>query len=391
MVLRGFVDEISTNRVRGWALEDADLRRPINVDLLVNGIQYASPRADLLREDLQRELGYGHHAFEFIFNPPLPLVRDHHVQIRFGGTNQLVPNGERVLSGMTIGSERLLQPILVTAPGRAGSTILMKRLAAHPLVSVANLYPFETELLKYYGHAFGILTAPGDHGRSGKPESFVENQRFLGANPYNVVSFGKAFKDAAKFEMFYQSTLPHELVPAFRAVLNKFYLTVAEDQNKPTPLYFAEKCQLAGMARWFARALFSGTREIVLIRDLRDTLCSYKAFWSHSTEEAIRLLRESGNTLMRIRNEQRADVLFVRYEDMIEQETEILQRVAAFVGIREFAPPDAEAEQELFADHGTSKSPIASIGRWKRELSVEDVRTCTREFAPYLEAFDYET
>ena len=388
MVLRGFVDEITTASVHGWALDEADLRRPINVDLLVNGVQYASPRADLLREDLQRDLGYGHHAFAFEFNPPLPLFRDHHVQIRFSGTDELVPNGEHVLRGIDIASERLLQPILVTAPGRAGSTILMKRLASHLSVSVANQYPFETELLKYYGHAFAIMTAPGDHDRSGKPESFVDNKRFLGANPYNVASFSEAFTNAARFQSFYQSDVPRELAPAFRTIINKFYLGLAADQNKEAATFFAEKCQLAGMARWLGRNLFSGLREIVLIRDLRDTLCSYKAFWSHTTTDAMRLLRESGDALIRIRKEQRSDVLFVRYEDMVEQEPETLQRIAEFIGIRDFTLLDAE--QELFQEHGTSKSPIASIGRWKRELSIEDVRNCVREFGAILETFGYE-
>jgi hypothetical protein len=191
-------------------LEDADLRRPVNVDVFVSGIKYASPRADILREDLQREVGYGHHAFAFEFNPPLPLIRDHHVVVRYGGTDQKVPNGEHILRALVLEQERLLQPILVTAAGRGGSTILMKKLAAHPAVSVANLYPFETELLKYYSHAFRVLTSLGDHDRSGKPESFVDNHRFLGANPYNVASFAKAFRDRSQFDAIYQSVVPRE-------------------------------------------------------------------------------------------------------------------------------------------------------------------------------------
>jgi hypothetical protein len=389
-MLRGYVDIINATRISGWALEDTDFRRPINVDVVVNGIKHASPRADILREDLQREVGYGHHAFAFEFNPPLPLIRDHHVVVRYSGTDQKVPNGEQTLEAIALEQERLLQPVLVTAAGRGGSTILMKKLAAHPAVSVANLYPFETELLKYYSHAFRILTAPGDHERSGKPESFVDNHRFLGANPYNMASFAKAFRDPSRFESIYQSVVPRETAVAFRFIINAFYVSVAADQAKPGALFFAEKCQLAGFARWFARSLFSNTREIVLIRDARDTVCSYRAFWSQPTAEAIRLLKLSCEALMAVRNEQRSDTLFVRYEDMIEQETDSLQRVASFAGIRDFAPADAEAEQSLFREHGTSKSPDASIGRWKRDLSADEVKACVREFTPYLEMFGYD-
>lgn len=389
-MLRGYVDVISPARVHGWALEDADLRRPLNVDVFVNGIKYGSPRADILREDLQREVGYGQHAFVYEFNPPLPTIRDHHVVVRYGGTDQIVPNGELTMRAAPLQQERLLQPILVTAAGRGGSTILMKKLAAHPSVSVANLYPFETELLKYYSHAFRILTSPGDHERSGKPESFVDNHRFLGANPYYLGAFAKAFKDVSKFEAVYQSVAPRETAAAFRSIINAFYVNAAADQAKSGPLFFAEKCQLAGLARWFARSLFSNTREIVLIRDARDTVCSYRAFWSKSTTEAVRLLRLSCDALMAVYDEQKPDTLFVRYEDLVERETESLQRVAAFAGICDFAPADEEAERALFREHGTSKSPDASIGRWKRDLSAEEAAACLREFRPYLEMFSYE-
>jgi hypothetical protein len=389
-MLRGYVDIISPTRIHGWALEDSNLRRPLNVDVFVNGIKYASPRADILREDLQREVGYGQHAFAFDFNPPLPTIRDHHVVVRYGGTEQVVPNGEQTLRAVALEQEKLLQPIIVTAAGRGGSTILMKKLATHPSVSVADLYPFETELLKYYSHAFSILTAPGDHERSGKPESFVDNHRFLGANPYFLGSFARAFRDTSRFDAIYRSVAPREIAGAFRSIINAFYLSSAADQDKPGPLFFAEKCQLAGLARWFARSLFSNTREIVLIRDARDTVCSYRSFWSQPTTEAIRLVQLSCQALMAVHDERRSDTLLVRYEDLIERETASLQRVAAFAGIRDFAPADAEAEQALFREHGTSKSPDASIGRWKRDLSADDVAACLEEFTPYLQMFGYE-
>ena len=141
--------------------------------------------------------------------------------------------------------------------------------------------------------------------------------------------------------------------------------------------YFAEKCQLAGLARWFARALFSNTREIVLIRDARDTVCSYRSFWSQPTTEAIRLLRLSCDALMAVHNEQRPDTLFVRYEDMVARETESLATGRQLSrGSAISRPPDSDAEQALFREHGTSKSPDSfdralearSVGRGSKSL-----------------------
>ena len=102
------------------------------------------------------------------------------------------------------------------------------------------------------------------------------------------------------------------------------------------------------------------------------------------------MLRLSCEALMAVHNEQQPDTLFVRYEDMIARETESLQRVATFAGIRDFAAADAVAEQALFREHGTSKSPDSSIGRWKRDLSADEVKACMREFTPYLEMFGYD-
>jgi hypothetical protein len=43
----------------------------------------------------------------------------------------------------------------------------------------------------------------------------------------------------------------------------------------------------------------------------------------------------------------------------------------------------------LFGSHATSRSPAESIGRWRRELSREQLERC-RPLAPFLEDFGYE-
>jgi hypothetical protein len=391
-MLRGYVDEIYATRVTGWAMEEADPQRTLRVDIEVDGVCVASPLADRLRPDLEKNFGNGHHGFAYEFNTPLPVVRDHHVRILFSGTEQIVSMGERHLKAVTIppAPPGSLLPILVSASGRAGSTILMQRLARHPAISVANLYPYETELLKYYGHAFSVLSSIGDHAQSGQPDTFINNFRFVGANPYFIPSFAHAFTDRQRFSGFYEDVAPRALARTFRDLVTAFYDSAAADAGKTGAVYFAEKSHLAGTARMFSRNIYGAVKEIVLVRDLRDTLCSFRSFWSQPQAEAMRLLAISYTAIMNVFREGRSDVMFVKYEDLVANEQATLAAIAAFLGIAAFPPVDPETDKALFDRHATSASPAASIGRWKRDLSAAEIALTTEKFAPLLRAFGYE-
>jgi hypothetical protein len=390
LTLRGHVDEIYTSRVTGWALDDSDPRKSLRVDVEVNGRCFGSPAADRPRPDVEKAYGGGDHGFVYEFDPPLPIVRESHVRVLFNGTQQVLPKGERLLSAVSIEPGGRLAPILISASGRAGSTVLMQKLAAHPAISVANLYPFETELLKYYSHAFTVLSSFGDHEKSGRPESFIDNHRFLGANPFFMRPFQNAFKDQQRFSRFYQDFVPRELARSFRDIVAGYYLSLAEDAGKTKVSYFAEKNQLAGNARWFARNVFGTVREIVLIRDLRDTRCSFRSFWSKPAAEAMRLLMLSYNAIMAVQEEGRSDVLFIKYEDLMLHEKATMRTVAAFLDVGEFPHEDLTAQAALFERHATSKSPTSSIGRWKQDLSADEIKQTTQTFEPFLRAFGYE-
>jgi len=391
-MLRGHVDEISTNRVAGWAFDDADLRVPLTVDIEVDGRVVASPVADGMRADLEKMFGDGRHGFSLEFQRPLAVVQDHIIRVYFGGTQQLIENGERALTAISIKPEPVMRPILVSTSGRTGSTVLLSRLSSHPAITIGNFYPFEIEHLKYFGHAFSVLTSLGDHDKSGSPDNFIDNARFVGASPYFTPPFAEAFKDRSQHRMFYGEFVPKELAHAFRNIIAEFYRRTADDADKAGAVYFAERAHLAGATRWFARNLFGPVREIVLVRDLRDTLCSFRSFWPNQTVmESMRLLAISYRTIMEVHHEARADVMLVRYEDLILEEAATLRRIVGFLGLPDLPPEDAEASRALFAKHGTAGSPAASIGRWKRDLPIEAIREATDTFGPFLEAFGYET
>ena len=55
-----------------------------------------------------------------------------------------------------------MQPIMVTSPGRSGSTWLMRMLAEHPDIIVHERFPYETYVCSYWMHFIHVLAAPAD-------------------------------------------------------------------------------------------------------------------------------------------------------------------------------------------------------------------------------------
>ena len=67
-----------------------------------------------------------------------------------------------------------MQPIMVTSPGRSGSTLLMRMLAEHPDIIVHERFPYETNVFSYWMHFMHVLAAPADTSRV---ESVLEGSK----------------------------------------------------------------------------------------------------------------------------------------------------------------------------------------------------------------------
>src|SRR5208283_5118771 len=128
-MLTGHVDVIERGFVAGWAADDQQPAVPVSVCVFVNGQRYAQLRCDLNRPDLAKTdwSGATRHGFRFDFDPPLPSRLDLRISVRFATTGTIVPSGERALPSDN--SEAQLKPILITAPGRSGTTMLMEHLS----------------------------------------------------------------------------------------------------------------------------------------------------------------------------------------------------------------------------------------------------------------------
>jgi hypothetical protein len=397
MPLTGRVDWMTRHGMTGWAADsDADGEAD-SIPLLVNvnGDVRAQVMADRVRsratpaavaEPVRR-------TFEYVFDPPLSVFQPHAVEVRFATTGKLLHRGSKTFQSMQGRIKRPpapLMPLLVTALGRSGTTLLMHKLSEQPQIVVAPRYPYEIKLLAYYSVAFRTLVANGDNKNStdaGKMTS-PKQRFFVGYNPFNIPNLYNTARDPAQIETFFEESVPAALASTFRDLVQEYYTILQTDQGKTEARYFAEKSVLHEVARRGPDVLFGSHAEIVLTRDPRDLLCSRRSFWKQDARRIFAELRGLLNGLLEIRREE-GDKLFIRYEDLVLKPKETLEVILRHLGVEGGVEASAQQEGNLFQMHGTSENPAASVGRWQHDLSEEELQTANRAFQPFLEAFGY--
>ena len=131
-------------------------------------------------------------------------------------------------------------PILVTGPGRSGTTLLMGILAHLPQVCVAELIPYETKLLSYYATAYHTLNSP-QPGKVDASRSAEKEWVSVGFNPFNDAIYNSVFHDKTRAKDFFGNFVPMEIHPIFAKIIDEYYQRLSIDQGKLAPIYFAEK------------------------------------------------------------------------------------------------------------------------------------------------------
>jgi hypothetical protein len=398
----GYVDRISRNTVEGWALNTEALDQSVEIAVLLDGAPMCRITANLSRPDVAaaKQLQSALCGFSVNLPPLLDSAAGHHVQVRFAETNLLIPNGERKFPALDAydhapsltGARALeLAPLFVSHQPRSGSTMCMALLHRHPSIVVAEHYPFEVKPATYYARAARLLTFPANHEHSASPTEFTRDALRLGFNPFNHWSFDDVYKDAALRDHFFERSARSSLFDALRSVSADYYQHLAADQKKLAASFFAEKCEVQGDTRRSVLALFPEAREILLIRDPRDILCSALAYFRPSTDEDLMPnLRNGCETLRHIAEEENGRTIVVKYEDLVCNQVSTLRKIAEFLGISTdtwFAGPIDDSQ--MFATHATTRSPVESIGRWREELSAEQKNRSVVAFSKFLLEFGY--
>jgi len=396
-------------RVAGWVLARSEPVREIELSVAGNALRRTP--VTLPRPDVAQVHPDAAQAGDCGFDTELGLIglpRECRVAVDgiLSGERR-VPLGELDLRRRPLdcGFRPRLQPLMVTSLFRMGTTRMMRLLAEHPAVVVQRTYPYETRVASYWLHALRVLSQPANLHQSSEPTELLGETAWIGHNPF----YRPPITDQPELEQCLGRDGVEELAAFCLRAGEQFYLRAAAAQGRPGALYFAEKHVPDSYAPLLLHELFPRAREIVLVRDFRDVVCSILAFNRKrgypsfgrqkvgSDAEMIELLGERAGRLADAWRERSDRALLVRYEELVRAPVATLRRVFEHLEIdADAAAIDAvmraaDRDTPELEFHRTTRSPRRSVGRWQRELEPEEIHRCERHLGEALEAFGYGT
>jgi hypothetical protein len=252
-------------------------------------------------------------------------------------------------------------------------------------------------------HMLKVLSEPANHARSASPNSFEDDVFWVGRHPNNM----RPVIEPDDVRHFFRRDYVDELAPFCQASAERFYRSVCAAQGLERPVYFAEKRNPRATAR-IASELYSEAREIFLVRDPRDMVCSMISFYektrlvsfgrdrASSDEVFVREIAQALGELARHIDERREGAIVVRYEELVTNTARTLADVLEYLELqtssqeREQMIARAGERTEDSARHRTTPTASASIGRWRSDLGEPMRDLCNEVFAEHLEALGYE-
>jgi len=298
-----------------------------------------------------------------------------------------------------------LQPLLVTSLGRSGSTWLMGLLSEHPDIVSYRPLEYESRVAASWMQLAHSLTSPGRYLRPVTGTDLHEWHWWLADGPVPERPGDPGLEE------FLSGDNVGAIVRFAQGRIDDFYQRVAALQGRSSPRYFAEKF-MPDLAAAVTAEVYPNYREILLVRDVRDVICSIHAFnakrgypafgreLATSDEEHLRgPMRDSAAALLESWRRRGDRAIVVRYEDLVRdphallgQTLEFLELDASDDTLRRMSAAVARAELLIpeLSFHRTTAEATASIGRWKRDLSQALRTLCEETLAEFLETFGYE-
>lgn len=308
---------------------------------------------------------------------------------------------------LSTGYSPRVRPLMLSNLGRSGSTWLTHLLGCHPGILTYRPFRHEPRVGSYWVDGFDALAQPASYYQQIAPEvggSFwwsgerrTQPPPDLGGDP--------------DLERWLGEEAVERLGAFCQRSVDEFYLRVAAGQTKTQAAFFLERFYGTGARTPFvAWELYPNAREIFLVRDYRDVLCSILAFnakhdvvlfgreKADSDEEYVRAHMAPNVTGLlknwRLRKER---AFLLRYEDLVLKPRSTLSELLIHMGVEgdeETVDHVLEEASRRHAgrqkEHKTTGEVSASVGRWRTELSEALKAACAESLWPVLREFGYE-
>ncbi|HZO60065.1 MAG TPA: sulfotransferase [Solirubrobacterales bacterium] len=291
-----------------------------------------------------------------------------------------------------------MQPLLVTGPGRSGSTIFMQMLAGHPQILAWPPFEQEPRVMTYWIEVLRALARPDSFMRQVAPAGNLNGDWWLGGRDPRPRALGDEDVQA-----WLAGEAVEELAAFAQSRVESLYRRLAARDGRDRVAFFAEKLR-NDIVSDLAWELYPQAREVVLVRDPRDVLCSVLAAnvkrgqqpppadpmrWiGDEFEGRIAAVAQSWE-----RRSDRAHL--VRYEDLMLDPVPTLCGLLGYLGLdagEEAARGMLAAAQEslpAMSEHRTTPDPQASIGRFERDLDPALREECERRLGDAIALFGY--
>lgn len=403
--------------VAGWAVGRAPYLVPsieiMNGETLLKRIPVHVPRPDVAVH-LQKEESAGNKFGFHGFIGTLGLLKTTRLEIVL---NLYDPRDQSrrkekvaVIHGRTrnnILTDSKYQPLMLTAIGRSGTTLVMQILGEHRRILTANFYPYEVKQSAYWMHLLKVLNDPADFDNSSHPDKFESNLGLIGHNPYNHQESMRQFQTPERFRDYYDNRLPRSLIDFSVRRTDEFYELIAASEKKHDAVYFAEKFLPTHLQSIF-NDVYRSPKEIILTRDFRDMICSALSFNEKRNRQAFgreravddfdwvhRVFSTGARRVVEAWNDRKNSVLHVRYEDLVLDPVGQMQRIFNYLEIDGSDRLMKTIQEKVFDSsssehHKTSESSERSIGRWRADMPADLLEYCNAKLSNELKTFGYE-
>lgn len=249
--------------------------------------------------------------------------------------------------------------LFIIGPPRSGTTLLARLLNRHPSVLMTN----ETAVFLFFSEA-------------------IRRSRV-------------GIKSGILWGKDYHELWSQHLARAAKPMIENFYEDIARLEKREKFLYWGEKHPHHDVCMSFLLELYPQGRFIFTLRDPRDSICSICEMnhwpFSKGLETWLRMSRNFEEATKEMGAEQ---LYRIRYEDVVDNYYLEVSRLLSWLGL----DVDSEIEEairyyETKDANKRSSEPhdfkAKSVGRWRRELTPNDLDLVKSELRGFLDDYGY--